>query len=190
MMDGSEPALVAALKQGSRDAFDQAYAAYRIRIFSFLVRMTGRRDLAEDLFQETWLRLATNAPRLADDTRLAPWLYTVARNLYRSHLRWTALDADRLDQLGLEPATGAPMMTPYHAAAENETRQRLERAVATLAPPYREVILLCAVDRLEPTDAAAVLGISAEALRQRLARARAQLAAALEPPTLQRRSAP
>lgn len=187
-MGGTERELVAALKRGSPHAFDRAYETYRARIFAFLVRMTGRRDLAEDLFQETWIRLASRAHALADDTRLAPWLFTVARNLYRSHLRWTALDAERLDQLSLDP-TGAAAATPYHAAAENETRQRLERAVASLPPLYREVILLVAVDKLRPIDAAEVLGIKPEALRQRLARARTRLAEALEQPRAQQRKA-
>jgi len=187
---GDEHEVVASLKAGSPEAFDRVYQVHRARLFSFLVRMTGRRDLAEDLFQETWMRLASRAHSLADDTRLLPWLFTVARNLYRSHLRWTALDSRRLDQLSLEPAGSSTVATPYHAAAESETRRRLETAIASLSPPYREVILLVAVERLRPTEAADILGLKPEALRQRLARARALLAAALEePPRTQQRKA-
>ena len=65
--------------------FDAMYDAYRPRVFAFLLRMTRNRALAEDLLDETWLRLVRHAPRLLDDTRCGPWLFTVARNLYWTH---------------------------------------------------------------------------------------------------------
>lgn len=63
------------------------YAACRPRVFGFLARLAGRKDLAEDLLQETFLRLAARGDGLAADTRLLPWLLTVARNLYVSDYR-------------------------------------------------------------------------------------------------------
>jgi len=63
------------------------------RLFGFLVRLTRRRDLAEDLLEETWLRFVTHASRLEADTRLGPWLFMVARNVHISHCRSRALDS-------------------------------------------------------------------------------------------------
>ena len=51
------------------------------------IRLSRRRDVAEDLVEETWLRLVTHAPRLRPDTRLASWLFTVARHLHVSYVR-------------------------------------------------------------------------------------------------------
>jgi RNA polymerase sigma-70 factor, ECF subfamily len=175
-----EHEVVAGLRGGSPDAFDRAYDAWRARVYGFLVRMCGRRDLAEDLLQETFVRLATRARGLAEDTRLGPWLFTVARNLFVSHRRSAILDRDRLDQLTRIGAGRG--LTPFDDLAGTEARGRLEAALAALPEAYREVILLVAVERMTPADAAAVLAIKADALRQRLSRARAMLEDALVEP--------
>jgi RNA polymerase sigma-70 factor (ECF subfamily) len=172
-----ESELVARLRRGDHAAFDAVYDAYRAKVFGFLARMAGRRDLAEDLCQETFLRLAARAAQLAPDTRLAAWLFTVARNLYWSHCRSVLLDAARLDALALAPPAGAS--SPFESAAASQMGVRLERAFAALAERDREVLLLVAVERLDHTDAAAMLELTPEALRQRLSRARARLEAAL-----------
>ncbi|MBW2465255.1 MAG: sigma-70 family RNA polymerase sigma factor, partial [Deltaproteobacteria bacterium] len=91
--------LVAALRRGDREAFDAIYDRYRPRVFAFLGRLSGDRVLAEDLLQETFVRLARRAPDLDAATRLRPWLFTVARNLFLDHRRWVILDFDRLRDL-------------------------------------------------------------------------------------------
>jgi RNA polymerase sigma-70 factor (ECF subfamily) len=80
----AELALVERLRQGDPDAFDEVYAAFNKRLFTFLVRLSRRRDVAKDLLEETWLRLVKHARRLRADTRLGSWLFTVARNLHIS----------------------------------------------------------------------------------------------------------
>ncbi len=82
-----ELGIVARPRGGDRGAFDEIYAAFNDRLFTFLLRLSCRRDVAEDLFEETWLRLVTSAGRLKPDTTLGPWLCTVARNLHLSYLR-------------------------------------------------------------------------------------------------------
>ena len=133
--------------------------------------MTRNRSIAEDLLEETWLRLVSSAQDLREDTRLAPWLFTVARNLYvsycRSRVRETAYTND---VIFLWP--GEMPRTPFDLASLSEFEQRLEAAIADLPPIYREVILLLGVQQLRPVDAAEVCGISPESLRQRLKRAR------------------
>jgi RNA polymerase sigma-70 factor (ECF subfamily) len=174
--DPTERPLVDGLRRGDRRSFDTVYARYRGRVYGFLVRLCGRRDVAEDLFQETWLKLSRSAPRLAEDTDLRAWLFTVARNAWISHRRWSMLDLSRLvaiedDALPPPRATGAE----DRADAARDV-QRLERAIARLPVASREVLLLVGVEGFEQDEAAALLGISYDALRQRLARARAQLA--------------
>lgn len=172
-----ERELLARLRRGDEGAFDLLYDAYRPRVFSFLVRLSKRRELAEELVQETFLRLARRAEGLAEDTVLRAWLFTVARNLYVSHLRATMLENERIDQLTLEEAGAMP--SPFEAAAASETQATLERALGRLPAPQREAVLLVAVEGLEPAEAARIVGIEAEALRQRLSRGRALLRAAL-----------
>jgi RNA polymerase sigma-70 factor (ECF subfamily) len=176
----TERALVARLRRGDTAAFDRIFNELRARVFAFLARLSGRRDLAEELLQETFVRLATRAPGLAEDTRLLPWLYTVARHLHIDHVRLAQLDAARLERLSLAPA--APPPTPFEEAAASQIQARLEAALAALPGAQREALLLVSVERLEPAEAAAVLGVTPETLRQRLARARAMLKDALAEP--------
>jgi RNA polymerase sigma-70 factor (ECF subfamily) len=166
-------ALVAGLARGDSRAFDAVYDRHRAPLYAFLVRLTGSVPLAEDLLQETWLRLARHSRELPASTELRPWLFTVARNLYRSHRRWALLDAGRLRELGLLPAATPP--GPFDAAAESAARHELEAALAVLPLDQREVLLLCSVSGFEPAEAARILGISPEATRQRLSRARARM---------------
>ena len=176
MRDPTEAPLVDALRRGDRAAFDRVYAKYRPRIFAFLLRLSGRRDVAEDLFQETWLKLARTAPRLAEDTDLLAWLFTVARNAWVSHRRWSILDVSRLVALDDDGPRPGPASDAESRADAARDVGRLERALASLPATSREVLLLVAVEGFEQDQAAAMLGITYAALRQRLARARAQLA--------------
>src|SRR5215471_17077927 len=175
-----EPSVVARLRAGDTNAFDELYDAHRPRLFAFLLRMTRNRTLAEDLLDETWLRLVRHAPRLLPDTRLGPWLFTVARNLYWNHRRALFVSDGSLDELLTLWPSPAPWPSPFDIAAAGELERRLELALSTLSPQYREILLLVGHEGLTPTDAAAVCGISPEAVRQRLLRARAALARKLD----------
>jgi RNA polymerase sigma-70 factor (ECF subfamily) len=171
----TELALVGRLRNGDAAAFDIAYEEYRARIYSFLARLSRSRDIAEDLAEETWLRLVSTGSRLRPDTRLGPWLFTVARNLYYSYCRSRALDESASAGLiSLWPA-GTPRPSPFEETAARELEQRVERGLAALPAPYREALLLVAIEGLTPSEAAGVCGLAPEAFRQRLSRARAAL---------------
>jgi RNA polymerase sigma-70 factor (ECF subfamily) len=172
--------LVARLKAGDAAAFEAIYEAYRPRLFSFLTRLSRRRDVAEDLLEETWLRLVTRAAELRDDSCVGAWLFTVARHLYLSWCRHRALDDWRLSELTPSWPAPAPGETPFEAAARGQTERRLEKALARLSTQDREVLLLVAVEGLTPAEAASVLGIAAETLRKRLQRARERLATEMD----------
>jgi len=171
----SELELVKRLRAGESAAFDVVYDEFNGRLFNFLARLARSRERAEDLLEETWLRLVTHASRLQPDTRLGPWLFTVARNLYVSHCRSRMLEESYLAEgLGLWPSASAS--SPFEDAAANEFEAEIEAALAKLPPMYREVLLLVAVEGLEPVEAAEICGVSAATLRQRLKRARDLLA--------------
>jgi RNA polymerase sigma-70 factor (ECF subfamily) len=174
-----ELALVARLRDGDPAAFDAVYEEYRARLYSFLARLCRSRDVAEDLAEEAWLRLVTAGRGLRADTRLGPWLFTVARNLYYSYCRSRALDQSASDGLiSLWPA-GSARPSPFEETAGQELERRVERGLAALPAPHREALLLVGVEGLTPSEAAAVCGLTPEAFRQRLSRARAALDAAL-----------
>lgn len=171
----TELALVKRLVDGDAAAFDAVYDEYRARIYSFLVRLCRRRDVAEDLLEETWLRLVEHAGRLKPDTRLGPWLFTVARNLCYSYWRSRAVEHESATGLMGLWRTAAARPSPFEEAAAGELEDRVERALAAMPPHYREVLLLSLEVEMTPGEMAVVCGVTPEALRQRLLRARAML---------------
>ncbi|HTI42803.1 MAG TPA: RNA polymerase sigma factor [Vicinamibacterales bacterium] len=175
----SELALVCRIRAGDTAAFDSVYDQFNGRLFGFLVRLARSRDVAEDLLEETWLRFVANAARLDEETRLGPWLFTVARNLHVSYCRSRAFEEPNGGELlSLWPARF--QQSPFEQAAFGELERRIESALAALPVAFREVLLLVGVEGLRPHEAAVVCGITPEALRQRLKRARDLLAARLE----------
>jgi RNA polymerase sigma-70 factor (ECF subfamily) len=172
--------LVDRLRRGEPGAFDTAYACYRASMYAFLFRLSGRRDVADDLFQDTFLKLARFAPALRADTDLAAWLFTVARNAYRSHRRWAMLDLSRLATLADEPRSTE--VAPLADASVDGTQRllRVDGALARLSPNAREALLLVCVEGFSQERAARVVGVTYPAFRQRLARAREELRGMLE----------
>lgn len=176
----SELALIARLRAGDPDAFDRIYDEFNTRLFNFLARLSRRREVAEDLLEETWMRLVARAGQLRSDTRLGPWLFTVARNLYVSYRRSRMLeDSHAAGLIGLWPSGSSPP-SPFDATAANQAGRRLEAALGALPVTYREALLLVGIEGLRPAEAAAVCGVSPEAMRQRLSRARTLLAHKLD----------
>ncbi len=167
-----ELSLVRRLREADTGAFDQIYDTLNTRLYNFLARLSGSREVAEDLVEETWLRLVSASATLDPNTHIAPWLFTVARNLYISYCRSRNREQSYTsDFLLLWPDRLSP--SPFDWASANESEVRLNAALAALPVKYREALLLVGVEGLRPAEAAVVCGISPEAFRQRLSRARA-----------------
>jgi len=168
-----DAALVDRLRRGERAAFRELHARFAQASFGFLLRLAGRRDVAEDLHQEVWLSVARHAARLAPDTDLAAWIFTVARNRFVSSRRRADLAVAAPDAAALAAIASGPQ------PSDDPGCRDLERALAALPDIHREVLLLVGVEGLDVGQAAVVLEIRPDAARQRLARARAALAASL-----------
>lgn len=168
-----EPDLVERLKAGDELAFDVVYEAYRHRLFAYLIRLTRNRDVAEDLLEETWLRLVDRIETLRDGAKLGPWLFAVARNLFLTHVRSLGPDIGEACEWA-EPADDGA--SPFDAVAARKLASRIERGLAAMPLSYREGLLLVGVQGMTPSEAAAVCDLTPEAMRQRLQRARKMLA--------------
>jgi RNA polymerase sigma-70 factor (ECF subfamily) len=171
-----EAELLDRLRGGDEAAFGALYAQYRSRLYSFLLRLSGRPALAEELSQEVWLRLVTKPPAPRPGVPLGPWLYRVARNLYFSYLRSRNMDATRTCELTAIPLRPSLQPDPWEELAEKETHRILHAALAGLPPAYRECLLLVTAGGLTPQQAAEILDLPAPTLRKRLSRAREMLA--------------
>ena len=176
----TELTLVGRLRQGEADAFDEVYAAFNKPLFTFLIRLSRRRDVAEDLHEETWLRLVKHAGRCGPTRGWGP-------GSSRSHATCTSATGvrgrwrtrRRQASWGCGPFS-ARETSPFEETAANELERRIERALATLPAASREVLLLVGVAGLDHSEVADICGITPAALRQRLHRARELLAHALE----------
>lgn len=171
MSQSPESEVLQLLRQRKPEGFNQAYALFAGPVHAFLLRLTGRKDHADDLLQHTFLRLAERGPELRADSDLRGWLFAVARNAFIGLTRTarSELGDDALEEVATPPP-------------DVEARLLLgdvERALASLRLGDRELLLLVGVEGLEPSQVASVLGIDAATLRQRLARARARLLAEL-----------
>lgn len=168
-----ERQLLARLRRGEPEAFDEVYTAEKATVYGFLLRLSRDASVAADLFQNVWLKLAQNAAHLREDSNLIGWLLTVARREYLSFRRAQALDLSRVLLLGL-------IHDEVAVSAGDDELQSVIAALDLLADADRELLLLSVTGGLDAEQAASTLGISAVAHRQRLARARQRLAAAVE----------
>jgi RNA polymerase sigma-70 factor (ECF subfamily) len=141
--------------------------------------MLGNEDDANDLAQETFVRVYQHRARFKPGARFSTWLYTIAANLARNHHRWlsrhpnVSLDAES-DATGesigdLLPASDPP---PDSAAVATERAAAVRAAIARLPPDMREVIILCEWQDLSAAEAAAILETTPKAIDNRLYRAR------------------
>ncbi len=176
---GQDERLVMGLRAADAGAFNEAYERYGDRLYSFALRLTGRRDAADELFQHAWVTLAERAPRLRADTCLMAWLLTVARNHWRSQHRKAKTHDRHEDALRhAAPSVAGPERSVERAAM----LARLEAALLALAEHHREVlVLMIESDDVPQQELAAVLDVAPAVFRKRLSRARAALAALLQP---------
>ncbi|MEP7067981.1 MAG: RNA polymerase sigma factor [Usitatibacter sp.] len=179
-----ELALLARMKQGDEGAFVQLYRRHRDAVFRLALLYSGSSAHAADVTQEVFVHFITQ-PGQFDPLRgtLGAWLCGVARNMARKAaggredatdpgdlLDDSALDEDRIDR-----------DSPLERILRGETAEQVRRAVAALAPHYRDVLILCELSELSYAEAAQVCGIDIGTVRSRLSRARAKLAQRLAP---------
>lgn len=162
------------LIDGDGSAWRVLYDRYTPGLFRLAARLAGRPEEADDLVHDTWLRAARGAPRFAGRSRVRTWLTGILLNCIREWRR-AARRAGEVDLPGNLPAQGDP--EPPHRVDPID----LERAVAGLAPGYREVLLLHDVEGYTHVEIADLLGIEPGTSKSQLSRARRAMIRALAP---------
>ena len=153
------------------------------RLVRYLLYLIGRRELAEDLAQETWIRVLQRGSQYDGRQRFDPWLFAIARNLAIDYLRkkrkavqTASLPNDR-DAILLLPSSGP---SPFEAAARSEDAIRLAGQLQILPPLYREALLLRFQEDLSLPEIAQVLGAPVTTVTSRIYRGLAALRSAFE----------
>jgi len=179
-----ELALVARMKQGDEDAFVELYRRHRDAVYRLAMLYSGSTAHAADVTQETFVHFMTQ-PHQYDPLRgtLAAWLCGIARNMARKAVggREDATDPEALADDTAPYESHIDRETPLDRILKGEMAEQVRRAVASLKPHYRDILILCELSELSYAEAAQVAGIDIGTVRSRLSRARAQLAQRLAP---------
>ena len=182
---------VAALaKEGREPAFRELVRRYERPVFSLIFRMVRDRELAEDLAQDTFIKVLNNIDRYRPEFKLSSWLFKIANNVTIDHLRRRQLATVSLDgsphaQTAAEAqATSLDVESRGESALEamesRELGSAIELAIARLRPEYRSCILLRHVEGRSYEEIAATLDLPLGTVKTYIHRARHELREALE----------
>jgi RNA polymerase sigma-70 factor (ECF subfamily) len=173
--------LVSDLQAGEPGAFDRFVDLYRPKIFAFSYGMCGHRQDAEDVAQETLLQAFRRLDTLRAPEALNAWLFRVARNACLLKHRKSKFAPER--EMSLEElmprkdGEGLPDVPDWSRLPDEELLnaemgEQIRQAIAKLAPKYRMVLLLRDVQQLSTAEVGAIVGITEEAVKTQLHRAR------------------
>jgi RNA polymerase sigma-70 factor, ECF subfamily len=172
-METEEAQIATGLRRRDPEVLDALIEQYQHRLLRYLAHMTGNRATAEDLFQETWIRVLEKGHQYDGKSKFATWLMTIAHNVAIDHLRKktpASLDEmrDAEDAAPFEPVAVDP--SPFEQAAAGEDRARIQAALEQLPPIFREVLVLRFQEQLKLEEISKLIGIPVATVKTRLYR--------------------
>jgi RNA polymerase sigma-70 factor (ECF subfamily) len=178
-IDARDRADMERLAAGHAAALNDLMERHATPLFHFLCRMIGDEDEANDLAQETFVRVFKSCGKFRSEERFSSWLYTIAANLARNHHRWRG----RHPNLSLEKEneqTGQSLAgtltakgpDPNEQAQATERAAAVRRAVENLSEDMRAAVVLCEWEEKTVAEAATILETTPKAVESRLYRAR------------------
>lgn len=181
----SDQELVRQAQAGDPQAMTALYGRYRVKLLNYLYRFTGERTAAEDLAQETFLRVVRHLPSYRPTGSVGGWIYRIAKNLALNQVRDRkarpefSLDEPVVygeEEMNRAEAIPGPQESPAGEASREEEGAAIQQALLQVAAPYRETLILCDIQGHPYKEAAEMLRCSINTVASRLARGRAQLA--------------
>ena len=172
---------VVQLRRGDLDALTALIARYQNRLYRYLLRLVREPAEAEDLFQQSWLRVMQKIQSYDPRRSFDSWLFTVARNLALDHLRRVhprSLDEPALrgsDSESLADRLPSREILPLDRLLESERSGMLATALSDLPASYREVLSLRFEEELKLDEIAEILGAPLSTVKTRLRRSLEQL---------------
>jgi RNA polymerase sigma-70 factor (ECF subfamily) len=165
----SDAQLIALAREEPAQAFELLYAAYKGRLYSFLLRMVSEPELADDLTHDVFAKALKTLPTLTTEHRVLPWLYRVANNAAidqlrrRSRFSWLRIGA-------LHGSVGEPHAADDHGRIPEQAH--VQSVLRTLPAENAAALLLHALEGYSYKEIAEIQGVSLTAVRSRIARAR------------------
>ena len=160
--------LLADFSKGDERAFERLYYRYRNLLYAYLNKLcSGNATEADEVFEETWLRVIDKAPKYRDKGKFSAWLFRISHNIFIDRLRKNKpdmnmpLEAENMDDSGTE-------ISPERALGATDTRLMIEKALQELQPEQREVFLLREMDELSFKDIADIQKCSVNTVLSRM----------------------
>ena len=186
----SDVEVVALAQQGKEAAYRELLARYERPVFSLIFRMVRDRETAEDLSQETFIKVLNNIDRYSPDFKFSSWLFKIANNLTIDHLRRRRLNTISIegapDAVTAESARATSIViasgdeSPLAELESKELGVSIERAIAQLRPEYRACIMLRHVEDRSYEEIAEIVKLPLGTVKTYIHRARHELRAALD----------
>ena len=186
-MEPTDETLMYACQAGSSTALGDLVGRYSTMLFGYLVRMCGSREDAQDVFQDTFLRVHTRASTFRQGAVFKPWLFAIATNAAYDCLRrrqrtaGTILwgDLDDATARAVEPVAPADTADPPCILIRDEQKQQVQKAIGTLPLQQRTALVLAYYQDLPYREVAEVMGCSIGTVKTHMSRALHSLAHSL-----------
>jgi RNA polymerase sigma-70 factor (ECF subfamily) len=169
-MESETRRIALGLRQGDIVVLEALVEQYQYRLVRYLIYLLGSRGGVDDLVQEIWLRVLERGSSYDGQSRFEPWLFRIARNIAVDAMR-----KRRVFSLDSEPVTASAEPSPFTLAARTEDADRLARSLETLAPVYREALVLRFQEDLSLQEIAAIVGAPVSTVASRIYRGLATL---------------
>ena len=177
-------------RQGRETAFRELVRRYERPVFSLIFRMVRNRETAEDLSQDTFIKVLNHIDRYSPEFKFSSWLFKIANNVAIDHLRKRQLDVISMDGAAHAATNTEVEATSFDVAVHQESALEemeskelgtaIERAIVALRPEYRSCIMLRHVEGRSYEEIAATLDLPLGTVKTYIHRARHELRRALE----------
>jgi RNA polymerase sigma-70 factor (ECF subfamily) len=177
--------LMVAYRDGDAGALDELYRRYQGPIFGFAYRYMGNADQAQDVLQETFLRVHRGREQYSPSSKFSSWLFRIARNLCIDEKRryWNRRVMAETEMAGRDPDADTNVLqsfaddgtTASEKLGEDEVARRIRAAIEQLSDEQREVMILSKYQDMTYREIGDILGISTESVKQRAYRAHMRL---------------
>lgn len=172
--------LVLEAQKGIVEAFQELYSLYGKKILNYIYRMTGSREEAEDLTQDTFIQAYKNIQALKDRSKFQSWLFRIAQNNVYQRYRGKkpileSLDQEESPELSDVQKMAAPSKSPEESLLSDELEDLIREVIQELPEKYREVFVLSAIQKLSYQEISEIVGRSLASVKSDIHRARVEV---------------
>jgi RNA polymerase sigma-70 factor (ECF subfamily) len=172
-MEQENTEIARGLRRQDPDLLDRLIEQYQHRLLRYLLYLTGNRETAEDLFQETWIRVLERGSQYDGKHNFSTWLFAVARNLSIDQLRrkkTVSLDSMAGEDEAPPEIADTAQVSAFEVVARQELSEKVQAGLIAIQPEYRETVVLRFHEGLSLDEIAEVTGAPLGTIKSRLYR--------------------